>query len=363
MLRIIYELTHVARTGENVGQDWTFYVHTGAGLVCLDVGVDADPRPRVIGVCTRPAPRAEVEFDRELWWASATEHDLAVPEHGASLFTPVWLPLEPGLEVHRSLELDVTEAPQQSTHTRRTHLRLDVRARIEQVGDTPAPALDVTPLVPNATVPRPELTAGELPEHFMAELEGIEIDNLPVIGERVLLLDRNHVDGDPGAAALAHFLTHFAGGFLPAWYEPRAALYELRNPDDQPFWIGHNSTMGQRNDRRIIEAFAQLSPPLGAPIAGDLDGFEERSSLLVELLGDAHTVELEPSAKAIAQLIAALTSQHPERATVEREVYVRTAMIDEHSGEWTRAFIVDPSPFSGPDKMAWLVVWTDAWTE
>lgn len=360
MLRIVYELTHVARSGENVGDDWTFYVHTGAGLVCLESGVHADSRPQVIGARTRPAPHGEAEFERELWWASATERDRSASEHGTSLFMPVWLPLEPGLEVHRSLELDVVESPNDG---RRTHLRFDIRARIEQPGDTPAPALDVTPLRPNAAVPRPELIAGELPTHFMAELEGVELDKLPVIGERVLLLDRHHVDGDPGAAALAHFLTHFAGGFLPAWYEPRAALYQLRNPDDQPFWIGHNSTMGQRNDRRIIEAFAQLSPPLGAPIAGDLNGFEERSSLLVELLGDAHTAELEPSAKAVAQLIAALTSRHGERATVEREIYVRTAMIDEHSGEWTRAFIVDPSPFSGPDKSAWLVVWTDAWTE
>ena len=39
------------------------------------------------------------------------------------------------------------------------------------------------------------------------------------------------------------------------------------------------------------------------------------------------------------------------------------AQLAQHSGEWTRAFIVDPSPFSGPDHMAWLVVWTDAWTE
>jgi hypothetical protein len=354
MLRIIYELTHVARSGEDVGRDWTFYVHTGAGLVCFSAGVDAGRRTRVLGVRTR----AELElasgaaFERELWWASVKG-----PEQGTSLFTPVWLPLEPGLEVHRSLELDVARLGG------RTHLRLDLRARIERVGDTPAPTLDVTPMRPNAAVPRPEQTAGELPERFVAALEGVEVDKLPVVGERVLLLGRNHIDGDPGADALSYFLTHFAGGFLPAWYEPRAALYELRNPDDQPFWIGHNSTMGQRNDRRVIEAFAQLAPPLGTPIFDELGGFEERSSLLVELLGDAHTAELEPSAKALAQLIAALTSQHPERATVEREVYVRTALIDEHTGEWTRAFIVDPSPFSGPDESAWLVVWTDAWTE
>src|SRR5690606_21069662 len=83
---------------DNTGNDWTFYVHTGAGLVCFNASTDADDdrRPRVIGVRTRPAASTDrAEFERELWWASATEHDLAVPEHGAGLFTPVWIPLEP----------------------------------------------------------------------------------------------------------------------------------------------------------------------------------------------------------------------------------------------------------------------------
>ncbi|HLT36792.1 MAG TPA: hypothetical protein VK034_10910 [Enhygromyxa sp.] len=366
MLRVIYELTDIAALGDNTGNDWTFYVHTGAGLVCFNASTDADDdrRPRVIGVRTRPAASTDrAEFERELWWASATEHDLAVPEHGAGLFTPVWIPLEPGLEIHRSLHFDVAEARRWAKHDRVAHLRLDVRARVERSSDAPAPTVDATLLIPDATVPRPELTAGELPDHFTAELEGVDIDDLPVVGERILLLGRDYTNGDPRADALANFLTHFAGGFMPAWYQPRAALYQLRNVDGQPFWIGRNSSMGQRNNRRIIEAFAELAPPLGNPVASELGGFEELRSLLVELLGSAHTVELAPSAEALARLIAALVTQFPERATVEREVYVRTALIDEISGEWTRAFIVDPTPFSGPDEYAWMVVWTDSWTE
>lgn len=365
MLRVIYELTDVAATGENLGDDWTFYVHTGAGLVSFSAAVHStgDRPPRVIGVRTRPSPDTDPTFERELWWASATEHDLAVPEHGAGLFTPVWIPLEPGLEVHRTLEFDVAEARNWARHNRVAHLRLDLRARVESASEAPAPALDATPLIPNASVPRPELTAGELPQQFTVNLEGIDIDDLPVVGDRILWVGRDDADDVPRAEALGRFLTHFAGGFMPAWHEPRAALYQLRNSEDQPFWIGRNSSMGQRNNRRIIEAFAGLAPPLGPPIHDGLGGFEERMSLLVELLGPAHTAELGPSAEAVAQLIAALVTQHPERATVEREVYVRTAMIDEHSGEWTRAFIVDPSPYSGPDESAWLVVWTDAWTE
>ncbi len=364
-LRIIYELTRIAYTGESVGDDWTFYVRTGAGLVSFSESVGPGTRfeARVIGVRERPTAGAEVEFERELWWASATEHDSAVPESGAGVFTPVWLPLEPGLELHRTLRFDVAEAGTWTRRGRLAHLRLEIRARVEALGDAPAPSLAATPLVPDAAVPRPERTAGELPALFEVALEGVDVDDLPVIAEQTVLVNRESVGGDPRAEALARFLTHFAGGFLPAWYEPRAAIYELRNRDDQGFWIGRNSSMGQRNNRKIIEAFAEAAPPLGSPIADEAGGFEERRSLLIELLADVHTVELGPSADAIAQLIHALVDQYPERATVEREVHVRTALIDEISGEWTRAFIVDPRPYSGPDRLAYLVVWTDSWTE
>ena len=121
--------------------------------------------------------------------------------------------------------------------------------------------------------------------------------------------------------------------------------------------------MGQRNNRTIVGSFAAAAPPVGVPIYAELGGFEQRSSLLVELLGDANAVELGPTAEALAELIAALVIEAPEHATVEREVYVRTTLIGEISGEWCSAFIVDPSPYSGPDELAYLVVWTDSWTE
>lgn len=202
---------------------------------------------------------------------------------------------------------------------------------------------------------------GELPDQFTAELEGVDA-TLPVVGTRVLAVGRGPAN-EPRAAALASFLEHFSSGSGPAGFEPRAALYELRNRDDQPFWIGRNSTMGQRNNRRLVEAFAHQAPPRGQPIYPELSGFEERNSLLVELLGDAHAPELGPAATALAELIVVLTDEHPEQAVVEREIYVRTALIDEFSGEWTRVFIVDASPLSGPERFAWMLVWTDAWVE
>lgn len=206
---------------------------------------------------------------------------------------------------------------------------------------------------------------------FETTLEAVDEDALPVVGQRVLMLGHTdrHADGhdvvpdDARAAALAKFFDLVSLGVEPACYEPRAAIYELRNLAGVPFWVGRNSSMGQRNNRRIIESFAATSPPVGVPISAEMGGFEERHSLLVELLGDANAVELAPQAEALAELIAALVIEPPEHATVEREAYVRTALIGEISGEWCTGFIVDPSPYSGPDEFAYLVVWTDSWTE
>jgi hypothetical protein len=363
VLRVIYELVRVAYTGESIGEDWTFYLHTGAGLVCLDSKLGPggeDRRIRVIGVreveieADEDGPR----FERELWWASATEHDPAVPDHGAGLFVPVSIPLEAEVEIWRSLEFDVAETGPAGRTRQTAHLRFDVRARVEVRGDEPSPKLDATPLVGDAAVPKPQQTAGELPESFAAEVEGVEA-MIPVVGRRRQLVGRDYAGDDPRGLVLANFLTHHSGGFLPGWFEPRAALYELSNIDELPFWAGENSSMGLRNHRISIEAFAEAAPPLGA----GLRAFEVRRSLLAELLGHAHTAELGPAASAIAELIAELVSQHPERATVERQVFVRTATIDEHSGEWTRVLFVDPTPFAGPDTSLWMVAWTDAWTE
>lgn len=116
--------------------------------------------------------------------------------------------------------------------------------------------------------------------------------------------------------------------------------------------------MGRRNQLALVDAFAEAAPPAsGVPLE-----FEVRASLLVELLAHADTSDLRPKAQALAELIAALVTQHPERAPVERSVYVRTATIDAHAGEWTRALFIDPTPFAGPDERLWMVAWTDAWT-
>lgn len=361
-LRVVYRLARITHTGDGVGDDWTIYLHTGAGLVRVAsrvVPAGDDPRERVIGV-REVEIGAPVTFANESWWVSATEHDSKFPDRGAGLYTPVALPLEPEAEVWRSLVLEVAESGGSPDTSRRAELRVDLYARVELAGDVPAPKLDAVPLAPDADVPRPTRTAGELPEAFTVDLHGVGFDVMvPVTARRKHDVSLLAGADSPIAEALRTFLKHHTNTRPPASFTPRAVVYELSNAAHAPFWIGDNSSMGHDNHALLIAAFAAAAPPLGS----ESEGFEVQPSLLRHLLAYKHTIELGPAAAAIAGLVAALTTEHPEQSTVERAFFMRTSIIDDISGEWTYVTFIDPTPFSGPEASAWMLVWTDAWVE
>jgi hypothetical protein len=359
-------MTHVAYQGENIGNDWSFYLHTGAGLVRLSSklahGRD-DGRAQVIGVRgVSPAPAAPataVRFERELWWVTAIERDIGRDDHGISMLMPVVVPLEPGVRVQRVLDVDVRESRRRG---RVAKLRFDLQAQVER-GDQPAVQLDGT-LIP-AVEPSPWATAGRLPDRFTAEVEGLDGSTMPVTGERRILTDRNYAGDDPCSEAFVDFLVRHSGDFMPRWFTPQIALYELRNPNGRRFWAGEDSTPSRRNHQKIVDGFATASPiPAGLGAARQLRptvSFEPRSSMLDSLLMPKLAGEVAQSASTIAELIAALTARHPEYAPVARRLYVRTVAMDEHSGELTRVMFIDPTPFAGPDMALWMIAWTDAW--
>lgn len=212
--------------------------------------------------------------------------------------------------------------------------------------------------MPKPDLPEPEETPATLPQSFAAELEGVDA-MVPVTATLHTLVEYGEAGASPLAELLASFLVRNTGNPILTGQVARAAIYELRNVDDQPFWGGENSSMGQQNQQVLIDAFAEAAPPLG----DGGEGFVTEPSLLLRLLRDKTTVELAPTAESIAELIAALIQEYPAQARVERRVFVRTSIIDDMSGEWTHAFFVDPTPLSGPDTSLWMVAWTDAWTE
>ncbi|MDC0672162.1 hypothetical protein [Nannocystis radixulma] len=362
-LRVVYRLLRVSISGDSVGDDWTLHLHTGAGLVRVTTSVrssgDEDRRERVLGVREVEVGDA-LEFAADTWWVSATERDRGYSDRAAGLYTPVAIPLEPGIEVWRSLAVAVVEHGPSQLQPRRAELRVDLSARVEPVGDEPAPELDADPLPHDADIPRPTATAGALPDEFTVDLRGIDVDAaVPVIARRKHEVTLTSGGDGPVADALRNFLQHHTGARLPALFTARAVAYELRNADGVPFWIGETSSVGRDNHARAIAAFAAAAPPLGTTS----EGFAEHPSLLRHLLEYKHTDELGPAAAAIADVVATFTTEHPEQTTVERGLFVRTALIDEFSGEWTCATFIDPTPLSGPDSRAWMLVWTDAWIE
>lgn len=362
ILRIVYELSGVSYSGASVGHDWTFHIHTGGGLVRFESNVrrgSEDGRVRVLAVHEVEAPDDAPGFVHERWWVSAIERDAEFPDRGAGLSTPVAIALEAGAEVWRTLEFEVVEQTAVDEFRNAARLRCELRARVELASEQPAPVIDAQPLALDADVPRPSQTAGELPESFDVELEGVGAGTLAVVATRRVLLELGEAADEPVAQVLAGFLANRVGGFAPAWYEPRIALYELRNVDARPFWSDPNSSMGQRNHERVIAALAAAAPPLGS----ESTPFELQASLLLRLFEFESTAQLGAAAASIAALVATLIEQHPEQAQVERQWYLRSSTIDDFSGEWTHVFFVDPTPFGGPDIHLWMVVWTTTWTE
>ena len=358
-LNIVYRLNLVEYRGESVGDDWTFYLHTPAGLAQMQSPIgpgETDQTQRVIGV--REAQEDDEVVDT--WWVSAIEADFVQDDRAASSRHLVPLIIAPGAVFMRTINIEVVEAGVSGINNTAV-LDFEILAFVLDP-DEPVPPLDVTLLPPDADpdIELPTVTAGECPEQFDAIAEGIGLSEVPVTAERVIELDRGAAGGNPLEEALAGFLTYFASDLGPRTFVPKISLYRISNPDGVEFWGGQNSSMGQRSQTQIIEALNDAIPVQG----GGSPTFERATRAIVsELLNNKFTGEFGSAATALAELIMALVETLPERNTVARDLFTRETDLDGFTTTWNHAFFVEPTPFAGPDPDVWLVVWSDAYEE
>ena len=356
---VVFRLESIHYRGEAVGNDWTFYFRTLAGLTRIDSSIqpqEADRTPRVIGI-------AEVENTEEItdtWWVSVIEKDMTQDDRAVSSRHQVPLFIEPGAEYMRTISVDVADTGRIGRNDRAT-LDFEIIALVLDANEeTPDLIASPTPQDPGPDIEYPTDTAGSFPHQFEAIAEGVNPRSVPVVASLEAILTTDKTGSSQRDNALVHFREAFTNTYPLPHLVPEIALYRIANAEGKLFWSSQNSSQGLRSQARIINALNDAIPPQG----GKSPAFQRhRNALVTELLEPKFTGDFGAAATALANIILSLTTDRPERTSVNRDVYVRTEELNWFSGIWRRAFFVEPTPFSGPDNDIWLVVWTDGWSE
>ena len=356
---IVYRLESIHYRGENIGNDWTFYFRTHAGLTRLESSLKVGEMNQVL----RTIGLVDVEDQEELtdtWWVSVIEKDKAQDDRAVSSRYVVPLLIEPGAEFMRTISVDVSDTGRLGRNDRAT-LDFEILAYVLEP-DQQTPALDASPVPadPKPDIEFPTDTAGNFPSQFEAIADGVNPKSVPVTAQLEAILTTGKTGNSQQDAALILFRDAFTSRYSPSHVTPEIALYRIANTEGIPFWSSQNSSQGLRSQSRIIDALNDAIPPQG----GKSPSFQRRRNELIhELLDSKFTGEFGSAATALADLIITLTEDRPERTSISRDIYIRTEEINWFSGVWRRAFFIEPTPFSGPDQYIWLVVWTDGWEE
>ena len=356
-LHIVYRLESVRYRGEGVGNDWHFYFRTQAGLTRLDSGIRLDDTSRPLKVIGIHTAQANTELT-DTWWVSVVENDFFQDDRAASSKHVVPIYVEPGVEITRTITVEVTDTGRIG-QSNRAWLDFEIVAAVLNP-DQPLPELEAIPQEADPDIERPTTTAGAFPDRFEAIADGVDPRSVPVVAHKVLQLERGVTPADNREERLLQFLEHFSNHHAPAHTPPSIALYRIENPDGILFWSSQNGSMGMRTQARIMDAVNEAIPAQGG---GNPTFVRGKHTLVVELFGNTFAGTFGAAAAALAEVVMELTEDRPERTSINRDLYTRTSQLDWYSGMVTRAFFIEPTPFSGPDRDIWLVVWTDPWEE
>ncbi len=356
---VVYRVDRVHYSGEAVGNDWTFYFNTPAGLTrfgsSLGLG-ESMQAARVIGAYEAK----EGALVTDVWWVSVIEKDFAQDDRAVSSRHLVPMTIEAGRSYTRTISVEVADTGRIGRNDRAI-LDFEITAEILDAGqDAPVLEAEVVSRDPGPDIEVPTETAGAFATAFTAIAEGVNPKSVSVAATLQVAQQLGAVNGHAHGEILSVFLEHFSSHSGSSQTPPQIALYRIENPDSVRFWSSQNSSMGLRTQTRIMDALHEALPSPGS----SRTKFERRRGALIPvLLQSRFAGEFGPAATALANLIIALTEDRPERVSINRDVYIRTTELNWFSGVRHYAFFVEPTPFSGPDEYIWLIVWSDGWEE
>ena len=355
---IVYQLENFQHYGEAIGNDWVFYLHTQAGLARIESSIrprEYDTTRRVIGIVEEE--RGEIT---DTWWVSVIEKDATQDDLAASSKHIISMVVEPGNAYERMISVEVADTGRKGRNDKAI-LDFHFLAYVLEENE-PVPSLDVEILPQD---PKPEITyptkiAGSLPAQFDAIADGVDPKSVSVSAQLQSQIVRGIAGKSPRENVLTRFIESFSVDYHPSDFIPQISIYYISNEDGIPFWSSQNSSQGLRTQSRIIDALNQAIPPLGKQTSRFI---RHRGELSHRLLSEKLTGDFGPAATALADLIMELTEDRPRRVSINRDLYTRSEQLNWFTEIWHHAFFVDPTPFRGPDKGIWLVVWSDGWEE
>ena len=106
-VHIVYRADRIRYMGEPIGNDWSFYFHTSAGISHFESSLEpgnVDQTPKVIGVF-------EAEENEELmdtWWVSVVEKDTMQDDRAVSSRHVAPIIVERGVEVIRTIPVEIS---------------------------------------------------------------------------------------------------------------------------------------------------------------------------------------------------------------------------------------------------------------
>ena len=355
---IIYQVENFQYRGEGIGNDWHFYIRTQAGLARFESSI----RPGENDIITRVVGIVEVEQEEitDTWWVSVIEKDASQDDRAASSKHIISMAIESGNAYERLISVEVADTGRPGRNDKAV-LDFHLLAYILEENET-APPLDaeIIPPDPKPDIEYPSEIAGRMPAQFPAIADGSDPRSVPVTAQLKAQLVRGASGKSSREDVLNRFLNAFSSSYHPPDFTPQISLYKISNVEGLSFWSSQNSSMGLRTQGRIIDALNDAIPPLGKQASR----FERlRYDLTGRLLADKFSGEFGPAATALADLIMELTEDRPRRVSISRDLYTRSEELNWYTGVWHNAFFIEPTPFSGPDKSIWLVVWSDGWEE
>jgi hypothetical protein len=142
--------------------------------------------------------------------------------------------------------------------------------------------------------------------------------------------------------------------FLSSGYsDTRISLFEISSPT--PYWLDYMSSMGSKS-RGLLMEWVRETLLKKYKEKEKMNAMNENNSLIAAFFSGAPQETLKEGIGYLSNFIGELLEENRDRAAIDRSFYSTSFKICPFSQRIFSIILVDPEPFSGPDKKSFLVI-------